>query len=175
MNARLPSLRDLPTRVTFENLTTNNVNGYTSSLLQVEEGSGVEVRNSYITNVFNLATGAVVSASESNSEIDIYHTTFEHNSAFEASLFKINLNSLLRLYECNIQHNFAVLSGVFYSENNGRFEFYDSAFYSNYGVNIYYGTLDLISVASNIDNCIFMGYQGTTVATVQNLVSDPSN
>lgn len=148
----MPSLVDLPTSVVFTNLTTNHVNAYKSSFLQMESGSRIQIHNSRIFQVFSFGTGAVLEAIESNSEMVFYDTQFEENSAISAALFQIDSSSLIKMYRCTVNHNFAIVSTILEADNNGRFEFYDSSFIENYATRAYFGELSVVSSPAVINN-----------------------
>ena len=55
-----PIIKDLPTRVNFDGMSAENINGKESSFMKLAEGAKITFRNSVFNFVYNYAVAAVL-------------------------------------------------------------------------------------------------------------------
>ena len=119
---------DLPTKVVFQNLTANLLNGVYYSFINVLTGGVLEIADSSFANVFNAQSGAVVYAGYKNSLTTIKNSVFVNNTSLKGGVFNIEYNSVVVLNNWSVTNSFAVESAVVQCSNNGYYQFYNSVF-----------------------------------------------
>ena len=88
---------DLTTKVVFQNLTANLLNGVYYSFINVLTGGVLEIADSSFANIFNAQSGAVVYAGYKNSLTTIKNSVFVNNTSLKGGVFNIEYNSMVVL------------------------------------------------------------------------------
>ena len=112
---------DLPTKVVFQNLTANLLNGVYYSFINVLTGGVLEIADSSFSNIFNAQSGAVVYAGYTNSSTKINNSVFVNNTSLKGGVFNIEYNSVVVLNNWSVTNSFAVESAVVQCSNNGYY------------------------------------------------------
>lgn len=122
------------TKIKLENVTFNDIDPNTGSLLIINEGGNLEIRDSTFTNIHCVGEGAVLYAGYQKAKTVIYNSKFMNNTSVQGSIFNIESESVVKVYDSEITNNFAIISGVIQANNNGYFEFYNWSIYENYAL-----------------------------------------
>ncbi|CAI2375821.1 unnamed protein product [Moneuplotes crassus] len=164
----------LKTQVRIVNSTFKDMELDTRSFIKIE---GLSVLNVETCNFFQISTiseAAILHAAPSGATAIFTDNVFQNNSAFRASLFKVEDDSLVQLNNCTLKHNLAIFSGVIMAERNGRFEFYGSSFESNYGFSVVFASLFDVPNAPIIDNCVFYNYGILSTWDINYITEEPN-
>jgi hypothetical protein len=89
---------NLSSKMLINNFTTDNVNAEYSSLILINEGAELEIRDSVFKNIYCYEEGAIIFAGYQKSVTSIYDSVFINNTAVQGSLFNIESESVVKLY-----------------------------------------------------------------------------
>ena len=162
---------DLPTKVVFQNLTANLLNGAYYSLINILTGGVLEIADSSFANVFNAQYGAVMYAGYMNSSTTINNSVFVNNTSLKGGVFNIEYNSVIVLNNWSVSNSFAVESAVVQCSNSGYYQFYNSVFRNNYALSAAFGEIFDVSTTPLISNCTI----NNNVIKSQSAVTDEIN
>ena len=86
------------TKVLIQNSEFQLIDTNFESVIELNEGADLEIRNSIFNQISTLGEGAIIYAGYQETETRIYDSSFTNNTAVKASLFDIDESGSIKLY-----------------------------------------------------------------------------